>query len=120
MRRILLVDDDYATLEVTRMVLEHAGFAVEIASNGEEALVAAKAEPPHIVITDFMMPVINGVQLAERMVEDERLRDIPVVLVSGSQLIEIGGIERFAAHLKKPVLLDDLLAVIGDILPRDG
>jgi two-component system, OmpR family, response regulator VicR len=116
MRRILLVDDDYATLEVSRMVLERHGFEVKLASNGEEALYLAQAEPPDLVITDFMMPIMNGVELAAGLRQHPALQRVPVVLVSGSQLHEIGTLDLFDGHISKPIRVDQLLDVIKQML----
>jgi two-component system response regulator VicR len=114
MKRILLVDDDFAVLEITKSVLEQEGFAVATATNGEDALAMAISEPPDMVVTDFMMPIMNGAELARRMRSLPSLAAIPIIMVSATTAPDVGlGI----AFLPKPVTIDGLLGVIRRLLP---
>jgi two-component system, OmpR family, response regulator VicR len=117
MIRILFVDDDFAVTEVTRMVLEHEGFAVAIAANGEDALAALDSERPDLVITDYMMPIMNGAELVRRMRAEPLHADIPVIVITANAPGDIQGLESCARVLAKPVTVDALLAAIRAVLP---
>ena len=120
MKRILLVDDDFAVLEITKLILEHEGFSVATASNGEDALATAMSEPPDVVVTDFMMPLMNGAELARQMRASPSLAPIPIVMVSATSAIEVGLIDGLRiSFLPKPVTIDGLLQVIRKVLPDD-
>ena len=120
MKRILVVDDDFAVLEITKVVLEHEGFSVSTASNGEDALAMAMSEPPDVVVTDFMMPLMNGAELARQMRASPSLAPIPIVMVSATSAAEVGSIDGLRiSFLPKPVTIDGLLQVIRKVLPDD-
>src|SRR5262245_19663476 len=112
MRRILFVDDDFAVAEVTRMVLEHEGYTVLIASNGEDALHVVEAERPDLVITDYMMPIMNGVEMVRRMRRQAGLAAIPVIMVTANHSSDIDGAAQAARILRKPITIDELLDAI--------
>jgi CheY-like chemotaxis protein len=65
MLRILLVEDDPDVAMVTRGLLEYCGYHVTLASNGRYGLDLILQEPPQLVITDFMMPVMSGLEMIE-------------------------------------------------------
>jgi CheY-like chemotaxis protein len=120
MKRILVVDDDFAVLEVTKVVLEQEGFSVATASNGEDALAMAKTEPPDVVVTDFMMPLMNGAELARQMRASPLLAPIPIIMVSATSAAEVGSIDGLGiTFLAKPVTIDGLLRVLRQVLPDD-
>jgi two-component system response regulator VicR len=112
MRRILFVDDDFAVAEVTRMVLEHEGYTVLIAGNGEDAFHAVETERPDLVITDYMMPIMNGGQLVRRMRATPLAREIPVIMVTANSATDIDGSDQCVSVLHKPITIDELLAAI--------
>jgi two-component system response regulator VicR len=116
MQRILFVDDDFAVAEVTRMVLEHEGYTVLVAGNGEDAFHAVETERPDLVITDYMMPIMNGGQLVRQMREARLLRAIPVIMVTANASNEIDGVEHCARVLHKPITIDQLLQAIREVL----
>jgi two-component system, OmpR family, response regulator VicR len=116
MRRILFVDDDFAVAEVTRMVLEHEGYTVLVASNGEDAFHSAEAERPDLVITDFMMPIMNGGELVRRMRAEPQLEQIPIIMVTANDVSGIPGIEHCRRVLRKPITIDMLVTAIRSLL----
>ena len=116
MRRILFVDDDFAVAEVTRMVLEHEGFTVLIAGNGEDAFHAVETERPDLVITDYMMPIMNGAELVRRMRDAPHLHAIPIIMVTANDVNEIAGVEHCRRVLHKPITIDQLLDAIRVLL----
>jgi two-component system, OmpR family, response regulator VicR len=116
LKRILFVDDDFAVAEVTRMVLEHEGFAVIVAANGEDAFKAVESERPDLVITDFMMPLMNGGELVRRLRGDPGLAHIPVIMITASSMSELEGHELCTLVLSKPITVDELLEAIHKVL----
>ncbi|HSJ58873.1 MAG TPA: hybrid sensor histidine kinase/response regulator, partial [Anaerolineae bacterium] len=82
-RRILVVDDSITTRTLEKNILEAAGYIVELATDGIEALsLMATQGIPDLVVSDILMPRMNGFELAERIRADERTANLPVILVS--------------------------------------
>jgi len=81
-RRVLLVDDDPVQLKVGQLVLADAGFVVETAGDGARAAEKARASPPDAILSDVLMPQVDGFRLCAEIRGDPRLASIPVVLVS--------------------------------------
>lgn len=87
--RVLLVDDDPLMLELLRYTLERAGYQVQTASDGEEALemLSDRTRPiPHIIITDVQMPRRSGPDLLREIEPDPRLQGIRRILMSADEL----------------------------------
>ncbi|EGV52475.1 GAF domain-containing protein [endosymbiont of Riftia pachyptila] len=84
MKSVLIVDDREDDLYMLRVLLEGHGHAVVSASNGEDALKAARKSPPDIIISDIMMPVMDGFRLCCEWMTDERLQNIPFVFYSAT------------------------------------
>ncbi len=97
-RRVLVVDDSITTRTLEKNILEAAGYIVQLATDGQEALGAIAAEGvPDLVVTDVVMPRLDGFGLTQRLKEDPRTADIPVILVTSldsaedkSRGIEVG------------------------------
>ncbi|AYN93316.1 MULTISPECIES: response regulator [Pseudomonas] len=85
MTTILVVDDEFLIAEILSFALEDAGFQVKTASNGQKALDALLREQPALVITDFMMPLMNGMELAQAIHDHPDLKAIPIILTTGAQ-----------------------------------
>ena len=79
---ILVVDDSAVTRTLEKSILEAAGYQVRVAADGAAALDLLGREPCDLVVTDIEMPRLDGFSLTERVRADERLRDLPVVLVT--------------------------------------
>src|SRR5690606_9614853 len=79
---ILVVEDSRTQAEQLRHLLETHGYTVGIAGNGRQALAAMREARPALVISDIVMPEMDGYQLCRAIRRDETLRDIPVVLVT--------------------------------------
>src|SRR6266566_9661541 len=77
---ILVVDDNPDKLGLLEMTLRLAGYDVRTAADGVEALAAIESYPPDLVITDVMMPKMNGYELAERIRANPQTRFIPVIM----------------------------------------
>lgn len=117
MARILIVDDEYLVAACLGDVLEEDGYEVCIAGSGMAALAMVRDCPPDLVVTDFMMPGMTGLELAAALRDDPAMCAIPVVLVSGAQgCLARGRMDLFVAVLDKPYPVERLLAVIGRLL----
>ncbi len=81
-KRILLVDDDPDFCSIVQGQLEKEGFEVELAYNGVEGLEKIRANPPDAIILDVMMPEKDGYEVCKELKADEKLADIPVVLLT--------------------------------------
>jgi DNA-binding NtrC family response regulator len=116
-RRILVADDDPSSLEGLRALLVAWGYEVEIASNGRTALEKIAAVHPAAVITDVVMPVMNGIELV-RALRIER-PGMPVIVLTAHNSLDILVIatrQGAYAYLTKPVDIAQLKAVLADAL----
>ena len=94
-RTIVLVDDDPVQLKLARLNLTRAGFEVTTADSGEAALATARAHPPHLILSDVLMPGMDGFQLCLEARRDPRLTSVPIVLLSSQYHSEA---DRHLAH----------------------
>jgi len=122
-KKILVVDDEAHILHVVSMKLRNAGFEVITASDGEEALELAEAERPDLLITDYHMPVMNGVELCCEMRKSEALRDIPAVMLTArGYALEPEDMSRTGIRtvLSKPFSPRGLLATVREVFCLDS
>ena len=84
--RILLVDDEPLNLELLRHNLLNLGFDLFTATNGSEAVNMATLLNPDLVLLDWMMPELNGIEVVEKLKENSLTQHIPVIVMSGSKL----------------------------------
>lgn len=82
-RRVLIVDDDPGTRELCAVSLQLAGIDVLVAADGRDGLERARSECPDLVLTDVMMPGLDGFELAKALRRDWRTRQIPLIFLSG-------------------------------------
>ncbi|MCP3161811.1 ATP-binding response regulator [Myxococcus qinghaiensis] len=115
MSLVLIAEDEEALLEVFSEVLEDLGHRVVRATNGEEALMLARTEPPDLVISDHMMPRRTGMQLFYAMRADPALADVPFVLLSAARP---PGREEAETFLAKPVDLATFERTVSTALSR--
>ena len=84
MNRVLIVDDNPENLYMLRVLLQGHGYVVEEARNGVEALLMARQSPPALVISDLLMPVMDGYTLLKNWRADDRLKIIPFVVFTAT------------------------------------
>ena len=122
-RRVLIVDDDDAIREVAQTSLELvAGWEVEVASSGAQALGLAAADPPDAILLDVMMPSMDGPTTFASLQADPRTRHVPVVLLTAKvQPAERRRWERLgvAGVLAKPFDPLGLPGEVADLLGWD-
>lgn len=119
--KLLLVDDEPGLREAVQAYLCDSGFTVEVATNGQEGWEKLQQDIPDLVITDIMMPEVDGYQLLKQMREDPRLKSIPVVFLTarGMTSDRIQGYQaRCDAYISKPFDPDELVAVVENLLAR--
>jgi CheY-like chemotaxis protein len=115
--RILVVDDEEAILYVFERYLSVAGYDVSVANNGFEAVRAGEAGPFDLLITDFRMPGMNGVEVIHAL---RRLQPgLPALVISGNP-IEAGTMPEGVRFLNKPVSMSDLITRIPALVARAG
>ena len=117
--RILVVDDHPDNVEIIDARLSSRGYQIETAANGEEALARVHANPPHLILCDVMMPVMDGYEVSRRVKNDESLPYIPIILVTArdSTADKVEGLEAGADdYLTKPINFPELEARVRSML----
>ncbi|MDQ0395726.1 response regulator [Labrys monachus] len=117
MALILVADDEFLLADMLANFLRDEGHEVVTAAHGVIALQMIRERRPALVITDFMMPLMTGLELAQAVKADAALDGLPVILVSGAQGStgrEHG--ELFAEVFDKPYDLQAMLAAINGLL----
>jgi DNA-binding response OmpR family regulator len=120
--RILIIDDDPAVSVTLGRMLQFDGHDVTRVETAAEGLSAAGANLPDAVILDMRMPAMGGLEFLRRLRSDERLRHLPVGIITGDYflgddvLAELGALG--AAVRYKPVWMDDLAALTRSLLSR--
>jgi CheY-like chemotaxis protein len=107
---VLVVDDEVGIANLLSDVLSDEGHRVLVAANGHEALKRAEEERPDLVITDFMMPVMDGAQLIKAMAEHPDLKGVPVFLISSVPEAAIRDkCSGYAVFIRKPFRIYDVV-----------
>ena len=101
-------------------VLEKRGYEIITASDGEEALVRLRQKRPDLVITDFWMARMNGLELVQNMQEHEEWRSIPVLLMTAAHDSEMARAPGLVGIVAKPMKFEVLLGLVKQILPRQA
>jgi DNA-binding response OmpR family regulator len=117
MTTILVVDDEYLIADILAFALEDEGFMVVKASNGQKGLEVLERERPALIITDFMMPVMDGLEFATAIRASSSINHLPIILMSGAQA-HIGKQrpELFNAVMEKPFNIDLIIARVRSLL----
>ncbi|MGD1699953.1 ATP-binding protein [Dapis sp. BLCC M229] len=118
-RRVLVVDDRWQNRSVVMNFLEMLGFEMTEAENGKEAWEKMIALPPDVVITDIMMPIMNGYELLERIRSSENLKDV-VIIASSASVFESDQQDALNTganvFLPKPIQTKELLKILQQYL----
>jgi CheY-like chemotaxis protein len=119
MRKVLVADDEIHIVHVVTIKLRNNGYEVISAENGADAFALACEEKPDIIVTDFQMPGMTGVELVRKLRQNETTKDIPVIMLTArgfavedkeKEELEISEL------LSKPFSPKELLRSIEDIL----
>lgn len=120
---LLLVDDEPGLREAVQAYLEDSGFEVDVASNAREGLDLARQKLPDLVITDIMMPQVDGYQFLQQLRDDPQFKALPVVFLTarGMTSDRIQGYNAGCdAYLPKPFDPDELVAIITNLLGKQS
>lgn len=120
MDKILIVDDNEQNLYMLEIILKNSNFEVERAKNGKEALEKAKINPPKMIISDILMPTMDGFTLCRHLKQDDDLKNIPIIFYTATYTdpkdeefsLNLGA-DRF---LVKPVEPDIFIKIIKEVL----
>ncbi|PKQ13281.1 MAG: phosphate regulon transcriptional regulatory protein PhoB [Alphaproteobacteria bacterium HGW-Alphaproteobacteria-1] len=118
---VLLVEDEPAQREVLGYNLEADGFRVLTASNGEEALMMVAEMPPDIIVLDWMMPNVSGIEVCRQLKTRSETRGIPIIMLSArsEEVDRVRGLETGADdYVIKPYSLVELMARVRAQLRR--
>ena len=121
-KKILLVDDDPLSLQIMQVHLNNSGedFEIFVAENGKEALEVASNEVPDLIISDWEMPVMTGIEMTRAVKADPKLKNIPIIVATGimttdnnlDQAFQAGAID----YVRKPVNEIELIARMRSVL----
>ncbi len=121
---ILVVEDDPAIAELIRYNLTREGFQVTLAADGDTALHAAAAQPPDLVVLDWMIPGLSGIEVCRRLRRRPGSKGLPIIMLTarGEEADRVEGLESGADdYVVKPFSPNELLARIRALLRRaDG
>lgn len=117
MTTILIVDDEYLIADILSFALEDDGYLTVTAGSGLKALGILERERPQLIITDYMMPGMNGIELAEAVRSNQSLEQIPIVLMSGAQShLGIARPDLFSKVFDKPFEISAVLKAVRALL----
>ena len=117
--RILIVDDEADQIEMYRFALEHAGFTVDAAMNGSDALAWVRSVPPDAIILDVRLPDMDGWEVCRALKADPRIASIPIIILTAAAsptLKQRAAEHGCAAHLLKPCYPEDLTQTVRQVL----
>lgn len=111
---VLVVEDDADARDMYEVVLGGAGFRVECAENGVEAISKARSLQPRLILMDLSLPTMDGREAGRQLKEAPATRHIPIVALSGTPIETERGDDHavFTAALMKPCSPDDLVAAV--------
>ncbi len=115
--RVLIVEDDEDIREGLADLFREEGYSVAVATNGAEGLAAARASGADLVLLDLAMPVMDGAGFLARQQADMSIADIPVIVLTARQGVELAGC---CEILPKPFELEDLLAAASRCIGADA
>ncbi|MBI1265450.1 MAG: phosphate regulon transcriptional regulatory protein PhoB [Alphaproteobacteria bacterium] len=118
---ILVVEDEDALSELLQYNLKKEGFRVSVAADGEEALMLVEERQPDVVILDWMLPKISGIEVCRRLRGRQESRNLPIIMLTarGEETDRIRGLDTGADdYIVKPFLMKELFARVRAVLRR--
>ena len=120
-RIVLLVDDNKEVRDLFSKILAIEGYAVIQAGDGIEALDFLEKYSVDVVLTDLGMPEMNGLEFALKVKSNERMKHIPIVLLSATPMTNSGAaLNTFSALLLKPCPLEDVILTLSRVQTPDS
>ncbi|HSA77672.1 MAG TPA: response regulator, partial [Nitrospirota bacterium] len=122
--KILVIDDSDIMRTILRNILVSEGYDVVVAGDGEDGLAKAKVEHPSLVITDILMPGLDGFQFLRKMKGDDTLKDVPVIFYTGSYLDkkdqELARKIGVSRYMIKPAEDPEIIRTVKEVLAEGG
>jgi len=118
-KKILVVDDEVHIVNILKFNLKKSGYDVITAANGEEALNLISSEMPDLILCDVMMPKVTGFEVCQKIKSDEKLRNIPFILLTakGQEVDRDIGLKYGAdLYLTKPFSPKNIVDKVAEIL----
>ncbi len=118
---VLIVEDETDLVTLLRYNLEKEGFRVTTAADGEEALLIASEQPPNLVLLDWMLPLMSGIEVCRQLRRGPRTREVPIIMLTarGEEADRVRGLNSGADdYVAKPFSPTELLARIRAVLRR--
>ena len=119
--KILIIDDEIHIVELIRFNLETSGYEVDIAYDGLDGYLKIKENKPNLILLDWMLPNISGIDMLKKIRSDKSLSNIPVIMLTTKNMEndKIEGLELGADdYITKPFSIKELLARISSVLRR--
>lgn len=119
--KILIVEDETAVITLLRYNLEHQGFEVDAVSDGEEALIAVEENPPDLVLLDWMLPQLSGIEVCRQLRRRPNTKQLPIILLTarGEEADTVRGLDSGADdYITKPFSPAELTARVHALLRR--
>ena len=121
MKKILIIDDEIHIVELLRFNLENNGYKVDYSYDGFDGYLKTKEFQPDLILLDWMLPNISGIDLLKKIRSDESLEQIPVIMLTAKNMEsdKIEGLELGADdYITKPFSIKELLARVSSVLRR--
>jgi two-component system phosphate regulon response regulator PhoB len=121
--RILIVEDEEALTLLLRYNLEKAGYEVDTVARGDEADIRFKERPPDLVILDWMLPGLSGIEICRRLRAQPDTQKLPIIMLTarGEESERVRGLSTGADdYIVKPFSVPELLARVGALLRRSS
>ena len=118
---VLIVEDEPPLVELLSYNLEKAGFQIHIARDGEEALLAVEERKPDLILLDWMLPYVSGIEICRRIRRNPETRNVPIIILTarGEENDRIRGLEAGADdYVVKPFSPSELVARVRAVLRR--
>ncbi len=118
---ILIVEDEPSMVELLRYNLESEGFQVTSATDGEEAMLSIEEQKPDMVLLDWMLPKLSGIEICRRLRRDQEFRNLPVIMITAraEETDRVRGLDVGADdYVSKPFSPAELMARIRAVLRR--
>jgi two-component system, OmpR family, phosphate regulon response regulator PhoB len=118
---VLVAEDENALVTLLRYNLEREGYRVLVAMDGEEALLVAAEEKPDLVLLDWMLPQLSGIEVCRRLRSRQETRNVPIIMLTarGEETDRIRGLDTGADdYLTKPFSMMELLARLRAVMRR--
>lgn len=118
---VLVVEDESALVTLLRYNLERAGYDVRVAMDGEEALLSAAEQTPDLVLLDWMLPQLSGIEVCRRLRSRQETRNVPIIMLTArsEETDRIRGLDTGADdYLIKPFSMTELLARVRAVMRR--